>query len=48
VDWAGGAADDLADTIGSIDMPDIDMPDIDMPDIDMPDIDLPEVDLTPW
>jgi uncharacterized protein YukE len=43
VDWAGGAADDLADTISSIDMPDIDMPDIDLPDIDLPD-----VDLTPW
>ena len=36
VDWAGGAADDVADFVGDIDMPDIDMPDIDVPD------------LTPW
>ena len=36
VDWAGGAADDLADAIGDIDMPDIDMPDIDLPDFDPP------------
>jgi hypothetical protein len=31
VDWAGGAADDVADFVSDIDLPDIDLPDFDPP-----------------